>query len=168
MTWVPAPDGSRDLDRLFQLRPEHGASFRLLYDAIWRETKVDPVLLELCRLRIAQLLRCEAELAVRQVAARQAGLSEEKIASLSRYPDSPLYSERERACLAYAEQLVADHLGLTDEEVAAVKAHLTDGEFVGLTIAVIYFEAFARFCLVLGVAPVAEVRAGLQPVAGRH
>ena len=166
MTWLVATAPSdRDLDRIMALRPEIAAAFGDVYERLW-STTVDPTLLELCRLRIAQLLRCESELSVRQSAAAARGLDEAKIAELSSYLTSPRFDARERACLAYTERVLADPHGLTDAEVAAVRRHLTESDYVALTAAVAYFEAFARFSLLFAVAaPRGELRHGLRRVA---
>lgn len=160
MTWLPLVSrGSRDLDRILSASSGIGAGFAAMYDALW-ESKIDPTLLEIGRLRVAQLLGCEAELAVRQEAARR-DLDEEKISQLREWPSSPRYSVRERACLGYVERIVADPHGLTDAEVEATRAHISEAEFAILTVSVLYFEAFARVSLLLGVEPRQEIRRGL-------
>ena len=57
-----------------------------LHEAVW--DAVDPVLLELCRLRIARLLGCAAEEDARTPAALAAGLDEATIADLAAWPSS--------------------------------------------------------------------------------
>ena len=63
---------------------DHGAVHAELtaaWEAAW--DAVDPVLLELCRLRVAMLLGCAEELAARTPAAVAAGLDEDTIAVLA-------------------------------------------------------------------------------------
>jgi alkylhydroperoxidase family enzyme len=139
---------------VFGLRPDLYADYRAFLAALWTRETVGPVVLELCRLRIAQLLRCESELRLRYEPARAAGLDERKIAMLDRWPTaSPAFTDAERACLAYAEQLVLDAHGVTDAQAAEVTAHLTAAGLVALTEAVALFEGFARFGQILGVEP---------------
>jgi len=102
--------------------PDVLGSLDAMRDASW--ATVDPAVLELCRLRIAALLGCDHELQVRTPRAVQAGLDEEKIAELSRWPTSPLYSEWERTCLAMCEQFVLDVSGIDDELALAVGERL--------------------------------------------
>ena len=94
---------------------------------------VDPVLLELCRLRVAMLLGCEAELQVRTPAAAAAGLDEATIAELSRWPTSDRFGSRERACLAFCEQFVIDVATLDDALAAAVADELGADGLVDFT-----------------------------------
>jgi alkylhydroperoxidase family enzyme len=117
---------------LDSLAPEIAVRFAALADCAIREA--GPDLVALCERRIAQLLRADVE----PVAA------DDRRAHVGRYPDSPLFTQRERACLAYAERAVADPGGLTDEEIAAVRAHLDDREYVALTLALTLVEARLR------------------------
>src|SRR5579859_3108170 len=123
MTWLAeAPPGGTDWDRLGSLYPDLFAAVAGLVGAAWQE--VDPVLLELCRLRIATLLRYDAELERRSARAEAAGLTEAKLGELPTWPASPRFTDAERAALALAEQFVIDANGVTDAQVAAVTDHL--------------------------------------------
>ena len=62
--------------------------------AAWES--VDPVLLELCRLRMAMLFGCPAELAWRTPASVAAGLEEERIEVLAHWPTSQRFGPLER------------------------------------------------------------------------
>ena len=43
------------------------------------------------------------------------GLTEEKIVRLAEYQHDPVFSERERLALEYAEKMALDHVSLGDE-----------------------------------------------------
>ncbi len=102
----------------------------------------DPVLLELVRLRIATLVgNDEAALAVRHVDSVE--LSEAKIAQLPSWPTSPLFDERERDCLSFAEQFAMDVTGFTDADVAAARRHFTPGGFYAFVTA-LYLMDFGQ------------------------
>jgi alkylhydroperoxidase family enzyme len=152
MSWLPASaPGRTSLDRVFGLQPELYARYQEFAELFWRLRPVDPVLLELCRLRVAALLGCARELELRRPEA--AALDEEKISALDDWPRSPRFSPVERACLAFAEKFVLEPHGLSDEHAAAVAAHLTAAEMVAFTEALALFDGFARFQILLGVAP---------------
>lgn len=108
---------------------------------------VDPVLLELCRLRVAMLLGCEAELQVRTPAASAAGLDEATIAELSRWPTSDRFGARERACLAFCEQFVIDVAGLDDDLAFGVSQHLGPQGLADFTAAMLVVEQRQRLRL---------------------
>jgi alkylhydroperoxidase family enzyme len=150
--------GETDFERVFSLRPNLFEDFRRFYALFFEARPLDPVLLELCRLRIAQLHGCEAELRVRYQPARDAGLDEEKIEALPRAATSPLYSEAERAAIAMAELFAIDPHAITDADAARVVGALGEPGTVALVEALALFDGFMRFRLTLGVeAPAVRV-----------
>lgn len=148
----PAPGGT-PLERTFALRQNLFEDFRRFYALFWEQKLVDPVILELCRLRIAQIHGCDAELRLRYQPALDGGLGEEKIAALADASESPAYGEAERACVAFAELFAIDPHAIRDEDAARVVAALGDAGTVALVEALALFDGFVRFRLVLGVEP---------------
>jgi alkylhydroperoxidase family enzyme len=147
------PDGGTPLEGAFSLRPNLFEDFRRFYALFWEQRALDPVILELCRLRVAQIHGCEAELRVRYQPALDAGLTEAKIAALPQASHSPLYSDAERACVAFAELFAIDPHAIADDDAARVVAALGDAGAVALVEALALFDGFARFRLMLGVEP---------------
>ena len=135
-------DGPTVLDQVWGKRPEYYDVFMSDYTASMR--RADPVLAELCRIRIAQLVESDFDLSLRFQPARAAGLDEAKIADLTQYPESERFSDRERAALEYAEQFAIQSSSITDDDVQRVQAHLTPEEFVYLTKALGVIDQFAR------------------------
>jgi alkylhydroperoxidase family enzyme len=157
VTWLEGlPEGDTDWDRLASAFPEAFDALAALFAATWEDS--DPVLLELARLRIATLLQNGPELRRRSARARQAGLSETKVAELPAWPTSPLFTARERACLALTEQFVLDANGVTDAQVAEVTEHLGGAGCYAFVESVSALETLQRACLVLaiGTAPSLE------------
>jgi AhpD family alkylhydroperoxidase len=111
--------------------------------AIWDDA-FDPRLFELVRLRIAQLLRCDAELAVRTPEAMRAGMDDQTFAELSRWPTSDRFDDRDRTVLAWIEQWLVDVQGITDADAARVQELFTPEELAQLTLALAMFEALIR------------------------
>lgn len=155
MSWLPeTADGATPLDRCFGLRPVAYERFRALYGGLWDPTVVSPRTLELCRLRVATILGCDAERAVRYEDAVAAGVTEADVTELPRWPTSPAFTDAERAAIEFAEQYVIDPHGLTDDHFAALREHLEEPAMATLILAVAMFDALTRFRLALGVAPV--------------
>src|SRR3954468_10207735 len=96
--------GATDLDRIWGTRPEFYALFMEDYGR--SIDRVDPIIVELCRLRIAQMVESAFDLARRCARAAPPALSGEKLAALADYPTSPLFPPREQACLEFTEQWV--------------------------------------------------------------
>ena len=152
MTWLPElADGDTGLDRVFGLRPDLYDAFRAFYAVFWTRELLDPIVLELCRLRVAQLLGCVVEQQVRYAPARDAGLTESQIAALPRWPDDTRFSEAQRAALAFAEQFVLDPHGVDDELRDTVIDHFEIAGLTALCEALALFDGFSRFRIVLGV-----------------
>jgi alkylhydroperoxidase family enzyme len=168
VTWLPeTAAGDTPLDRVFGLRPDLYEPFRAFYAVFWTDGLLDPVVLELCRLRVAQLLRCESEQRVRYAPARDAGLTEEQVARLADWPRDPSLTDSQRAALAFAEQFVLDPHGIDDAQRDAVIDHLGRPGLVALCEALALFDGFCRFRTLLGVGSpdAVEVVAGPAPAA---
>jgi alkylhydroperoxidase family enzyme len=116
-----------------------------LHVAVWRA--VDPVLLELCRLRIAQLLGCGPEQETRTPAALAAGLEEATIAELPSWPTSGRFGPRERACLSFCEQFVIDVAGMSDDLAFAVSHQLGPEALMNFVNALLVVEQRQRLRL---------------------
>jgi alkylhydroperoxidase family enzyme len=158
MSWLPdAAEGDTPLDRVFGLRPDLYDPFRAFYAVFWSDRLLDPVVLELCRLRVAQLLGCQSEQRVRYRPARDAGLTEEQVAQLPAWPQGPAFTDAQRAALALAEQFVLDPHGIDDERRDAVIDHFGLPGLVALCEALALFDGFCRFRMILGVAAPANL-----------
>jgi alkylhydroperoxidase family enzyme len=111
--------------------------------AIWAHS-FDPRLFELVRVRIAQLLRCEAEIRARTPEAQLAGFDESLVSALPSWPSSDRFDERDRVVLGWVEQWVLDVKGISDDDAARVKELFTEAELAQLTLALASFEAAIR------------------------
>jgi hypothetical protein len=151
MTWLREPaDGATPLQEVTALRPELDALLQAYLAETWRSG--DPVVLELCRLRIATLHGDAAQRRLRHAGAVEAGLTEEMVAALPDHHRAVCFSEHQRRCIAYAEQYVIDVHGLTDAAAEGVKAAMSDADFVAFTVALGLFDGVGRLRLALGVA----------------
>jgi AhpD family alkylhydroperoxidase len=152
MSWIL--DGkAASFAELVGLRGNLAADLLAFTELLWSGAAVDPVTLELCRLRVAALHGCVAELALRRAQATAAGLTEARIARLADWYRDPGYSARERACLQVAEQFVMDPAGLDDLAFAAARAELGEPGMVALLEALAVFDGFARFQVMLQAQP---------------
>jgi alkylhydroperoxidase family enzyme len=149
MSWLPLPAATADRDpfeRVFALRANLFEACRDFAGLFWSRRLLDPVVLELCRLRVAQMLGARHPQSVRTPQAQQAGLQETRIAALSDWWNSLDFSPTERACLRFAEQFVLDPKGITDADAAAVTGALGDAGTVAFVEALAIFDGFSRFC----------------------
>jgi alkylhydroperoxidase family enzyme len=152
MTWLAkTADGETALDEVYGLIPDAYVRYQALAAHIWKPGLIDPVVLEVCRLRVAQIIRSDRDLAARTPEAIAAGLDEAKIGELSQWPTSASYSPKERAALGFAEMYVIDPGSVTDGQCAEVNEQFTPAEVAVLTTAIAVFDAMARFQVALAV-----------------
>jgi alkylhydroperoxidase family enzyme len=81
----------------------------------------------------------------------QAGASEDKIQQVEQAAASPLFSERERVALAYAEAMTITGQQVTDELFARVRQHFSEPEIVELTAAVALENFRSKFNTALSI-----------------
>jgi alkylhydroperoxidase family enzyme len=137
------------VDELFAPLPKAHEHYRALDAQIW-DGRIDPALLEVCRVRIATLHRCAPELALHRA---EIG---DKRAAIAQWPTSPLFSDTERALLRFTEQYVIDAQGVTDADAAGVTAVMSGPQIAAFTVAIGAFDAICRFTLALGSARAPE------------
>lgn len=106
-------------------------SFQDLVDGVW-DGRIDPSLLERCRIRVCELLGAPPD-------------TGRHVSAPAPADDSPAV----RACLAFTELWVVDPHAITDEIAAAVRYHLTDADVAAFTIGLATIEARTRATLAL-------------------
>jgi alkylhydroperoxidase family enzyme len=135
-SWLAVDDGTD----LWELIPGAFGHLRVLYAGLW-DAGIDPVTLELCRLRIATLIGGAAELMAPDP---RADVDETLIDALPSWPTSAVFSEAQRAALGFAEQYTLDAHGVTDEQAADMHRSFSPAQLTTLTMAVAVFDAMAR------------------------
>ncbi|MEV7776908.1 carboxymuconolactone decarboxylase family protein [Kitasatospora sp. NPDC088351] len=102
-------------------------------DAAAREG-LDPALVELVQIRSSQLNGCAYCLDMHVKDARRAGENDERIYLLPVWHEAPagVYSERERAALALAEEITRISGGVSDEVYGRAAAHFEEKELAQL------------------------------------
>lgn len=109
---------------------------------------LEPSLLNLVAMRASQLNGSAAGLHRYAVEAREQGEASERLDLLAAWRDTSLYSDRERAALAWTEALTRlSKTRAPDEDYAAVKAHFTPEEEVRLTLMVSMINVFNRLAV---------------------
>lgn len=112
------------------------------------ECGIDPALLNMLLLRVSQINGCAFCVDLHHRDAVRSGVGERKLSNLVTWRESPLFSERERAALGWAESLtLVAQTGAPRHDYDAVKAHLGDKELVDLTYAVALMNAMNRVAI---------------------
>ena len=153
MTWLPQQaEGASEFERVFGLRENLFEAWREFVSLLWTARLAPPVLLQLVQLRVRQMHGLDVAGTHRMSEALEAGWDEARAPQLETWWQSERFDATERACLRLAEQFVVDAKGITDAEVAPVRAALGDATVVALVEALAIFDGFTRFQKMLGIA----------------
>lgn len=117
-------------------------------------------LMELVKIRASQINGCAVCLHMHATAARKQGETEERLYLLDAWRESPLYSERERAALAWTEALtLLAQTHAPDDVYQELQAQFTEEEQVKLTLLIVTINGWNRIQVGFR---------GVHPVAGRQ
>jgi alkylhydroperoxidase family enzyme len=114
------------LPRIWARRPELARAQIALHSRFYDSSVLPGRLLELVRLRVASINRCE----VCQTARKSSDVSEDDVACLG--DDDDRFTPAEQAALSFATLLAADHLSLGEAEMSRLREHFSAEEVVEL------------------------------------
>ena len=110
-----------------------------------RSSPLDPALRSLVTVRVSQLNGCRFCVDINSATlARRAG-SQAKVEVLDGWRDSPLFDERERAALEYAEAMTDSAGRVTDALVERLRGHFNEDAIVELTGLIAFQNLSSRF-----------------------
>jgi len=124
------------LDNPFKIAPDVMKAMMNLEMTI-RSSGLDHRLLHLVKLRASQINGCAFCIHMHATEARKDGETEMRLYMLNAWRESSLYSDRERAALAWTEALtLVAQTGAPDADFDLVKARFTPADQVALTMAI--------------------------------
>ena len=106
---------------------------------------LEPTLLDLIKLRASQINGCAYCIDMHWKDLRAAGESEQRLYGLDAWEESPYYSDRERAALAWTEAVTNVQDGhVPDSVFEFVRKSFTDKELADLTVAITAINSWNR------------------------
>ena len=112
------------------------------------QSGLEPSLVGLVEIRASQINGCAFCLHMHTKDARAKGETEQRIYLLDAWRESPLYSERERAALAWTEAVtLVSQTHVPDEVYEQAKAAFSEEELAKLTLLVVTINAWNRFSI---------------------
>jgi AhpD family alkylhydroperoxidase len=109
------------------------------------QTGFEESVMELVKIRASQINGCAVCLHMHTAAARKNGETEERLYLLDAWRESPLYSERERAALAWTEALtLLPQTHAPDDVYEQLRAQFADSEQVALTMLIVAINGWNR------------------------
>ncbi len=122
-------------------------AIRQLEDYV-KTSGLEPSLLELVRLRASQINGCAFCIDMHTKDARVEGESEQRLYGLSAWRESPFYTEREKAALAWTEAItVISEQKVPGEVYERARKQFSEKELVDLTFAVIAINSWNRLAI---------------------
>jgi AhpD family alkylhydroperoxidase len=109
------------------------------------QSSLDPKLIDLINFRVSQINGCAYCLDMHSKDLRAAGETEQRLYMLEAWRESPVYSEKERAALAWAEAVtLLTNKDVPDDVFEQARAQFTEQELTALTLAVVAINGWNR------------------------
>ncbi|HEY4354469.1 MAG TPA: carboxymuconolactone decarboxylase family protein [Acidobacteriaceae bacterium] len=115
---------------------------------IRKQSKLEPALLELVKMRASQINGCAYCLDMHSKDARAAGETEQRLYALSAWEETPFFTDRERAALALTEAVTLIHQGhVPDVVYENARKSFSEEEMVNLTLAIVTINGWNRVAI---------------------
>lgn len=113
-----------------------------------KQSKLEPALLELVKMRASQINGCAFCLDMHSKDARSEGETEQRLYTLSAWEETPFFTDRERAALAWTEAVTLITEGhVPDAVYEEARKSFTEEELVNLTLAVVTINGWNRIAI---------------------
>jgi AhpD family alkylhydroperoxidase len=113
-----------------------------------RASELEPTLIEFVKVRASLMNGCAYCVDLHTKDARAKGETEQRLFAVPVWHETPFFSPRERAALAWTEAVTdIGRSGLSDALYDEASAHFSDKELVDLTVAVIAINAWNRLAV---------------------
>ena len=122
--------------------------------SVRKSWKLEPSLLELVKMRASQINGCAYCIDMHSKDARAAGESEQRLYALNAWRETPFFTDRERAALAWTEAVTLvskDHV--PDALFEETRKHFSDEELVTKTMAVVTINGWNRLSIAFRAVP---------------
>ena len=136
-------------ERIHYMKVSQGAYHALSeLEKYLHECGLEETLLNLIKLRVSQINGCAYCLDMHWKDLRAIGEQEQRLYSLDAWEESPYYSDRERAALAWTEAVTrVSETHVPDEVYEEAKKHFSEKELADLTVAVAAINAWNRLLI---------------------
>ena len=122
-----------------------------------RKSGLEQPLLELVKMRASQINGCAFCLDMHSRDARKHGESENRLYLLNAWREAPVYTDRERAALAWTEAVTLVATKHPSQELyEQVRAQFSEAELASLTLAIVAINGWNRLAISFQLTPPAE------------
>ena len=131
----------------YQAAPDTIKALVAVEDQI-KASGLEKSLIELVKTRASQINGCAYCIYMHTTDARKQGETEQRLYLLDAWRESPLYTDRERAALAWTEALtLISETHAPDTDYEAMRAHFSETEAVNLTVLIGAINAWNRVAI---------------------
>lgn len=133
--------------------PDLGAAMMGLERYV-HQTGLDRELVELVKLRASLINGCAYCVDMHTKIARSLGETEQRLYAVAVWRETPFYSERERAALAWTEAVTLVSVGhVPDEAYDLARQQFTEKELAALTLAIVAINGWNRLAVAFRAVP---------------
>lgn len=119
-----------------------------------RTLPIDRTLMDLVNLKSSQINGCAYCIDLHTAQARAAGETDRRLAAIVAWRDTPFFTARERAALAWAEALTLIHQQhISDELYEEVSSHFNAKELIDLSVAITTINTWNKFGIAFAKSP---------------
>jgi AhpD family alkylhydroperoxidase len=125
-----------------------------------QSSDLEPSLIELVKTRASQINGCAFCINMHTLDARKHGETEQRLYLLNAWQDAPLYTDRERAALAWTEAVtLISETHAPDDIYNEVRKHFSETETVNLTMLIGTINMWNRLAIAFRAVPPAKAKA---------
>ncbi|MDH3694672.1 MAG: carboxymuconolactone decarboxylase family protein [Gammaproteobacteria bacterium] len=140
--------------RLWGRTPWVFAALALLYGAFDRRTSpLEPLLRSLVTVRVSQINWCNFCVDINSAMVLRRGCGRAKLEQLAVFEQSALFTEREKAALAFAESVTYSDRKPTEQHFGRLRRYFDDDGIIELTGLIGFQNLSSKFNATLGVKP---------------
>jgi AhpD family alkylhydroperoxidase len=110
-------------------------------------SKIDPILLELIKMRASQINGCAFCLNMHSADARKIGETEQRLYVLNAWRETTLFSAKEQAVLALTEEVTRISNHVSDETYAKAATFFEEKELAQIIMAIVTINAWNRIAI---------------------
>ena len=119
-----------------------------------KSSRLEPSLIHLIKIRASQLNGCSYCIDMHTKDARAAGETEQRIYALSAWEETPFFTDRERAALAWTEAVTfISQKQVNDTLYEEVRKRFSEEEIVNLTLAIVTINGWNRLSIAFRAVP---------------
>ena len=119
-----------------------------------KSSNLEPSLIELVKMRASQINGCAFCIDMHSKDARAEGETEQRLYALNAWRETPFFSDRERAALAWAEAVTLVAQGhVPDEVYEEARQQFSEEELVNLTMTLVTINSWNRLAIAFRAVP---------------